>query len=163
MYRSKEKYNEYMRNYYKKNNNAGKNVQALNKIDEIVMDIFKLPENKTKRQEIIKSLIELKQYILGTFYQELGIQSQFNMKREAINEAEAALSEDILYPLIDDMLIQRQIGLEKVNKMYGTNITVELSSVWKQLREQNDLQMDLINSEIDKNLGEEVKEDESNK
>ena len=60
MYRSKEKYNEYMRNYYKKNNNTGKNVQALNKIDEIVMDIFKLPENKTKRQEIIKSLIELK-------------------------------------------------------------------------------------------------------
>ena len=60
MYRSKEKYNEYMRNYYKKNNNAGKNAKALNMIDEIVMDIFKLPENKTKRQEIIKSLIELK-------------------------------------------------------------------------------------------------------
>lgn len=63
MYRSKEKYNEYMRNYYKKNNNAGKNAQALNKIDEIVMDIFKLPENKTKRQEIIKSLIELKDIV----------------------------------------------------------------------------------------------------
>ena len=60
MYRSKEKYNEYMRNYYKKNNNTGKNAKALNLIDEIVMDIFKLPENKTKRQEIIKSLIELK-------------------------------------------------------------------------------------------------------
>ena len=63
MYRSKEKYNEYMRNYYKKNNNAGKNAQALNKIDEILMDIFKLPENKTKRQEIIKSLIELKDIV----------------------------------------------------------------------------------------------------
>ena len=63
MYRSKEKYNEYMRNYYKKNNNTGKNAQALNKIDEIVMDIFKLPENKTKRQEIIKSLIELKDIV----------------------------------------------------------------------------------------------------
>lgn len=63
MYKSKEKYNEYMRNYYKKNNNAGKNAQALNKIDEIVMDIFKLPENKTKRQEIIKSLIELKDIV----------------------------------------------------------------------------------------------------
>ena len=60
MYRSKEKYNEYMRNYYKKNNNTGKNAKALNMIDEIVMDIFKLPENKTKRQEIIKSLIKLK-------------------------------------------------------------------------------------------------------
>ena len=63
MYRSKEKYNEYMRNYYKKNNNTGKNAQALNKIDEILMDIFKLPENKTKRQEIIKSLIELKDIV----------------------------------------------------------------------------------------------------
>ena len=60
MYRSKEKYNEYMRNYYKKNNNTGKNAKVLNMIDEIVMNIFKLPENKTKRQEIIKSLIELK-------------------------------------------------------------------------------------------------------
>ena len=62
MYKSKEKYNEYMRNYYK-NNNASKNTQALNKIDEIIMDIFKLPENKTKRQEIIKSLIELKDIV----------------------------------------------------------------------------------------------------
>ena len=62
MYKSKEKYNEYMRNYYK-NNNAGKNAQALNMIDEIVMDIFKLPENKSKRQEIIKSLIELKDMV----------------------------------------------------------------------------------------------------
>ena len=63
MYRSKEKYNEYMRNYYKKNNNTGKNAKALNMIDEIVMNIFKLPENKTKRQEIIKSLIELKDIV----------------------------------------------------------------------------------------------------
>lgn len=62
MYKSKEKYNEYMRNYYK-NNNAGKNAKALNMIDEIVMDIFKLPENKSKRQEIIKSLIELKDMV----------------------------------------------------------------------------------------------------
>lgn len=63
MYRSKEKYNEYMRNYYKKNNNTGKNAKAINMIDEIIMNIFKLSENKTKRQEIIKSLIELKDIV----------------------------------------------------------------------------------------------------
>ena len=62
MYRSKEKYNEYMRNYYK-NNNAGKNAQVLNMIDEIVTDIFKLPDNKHKKQKIIKSLIELKDIV----------------------------------------------------------------------------------------------------
>lgn len=99
----------------------------------------------------ITHLIELKQYILGTFYQEIGIQSQFNMKREAINEAEAALSQDILYPLIDEMLEQRQIGIKKINDMFGTNISVELSSVWKQLRQQQDLALKKEESEIKDN------------
>lgn len=83
----------------------------------------------------ITHLIELKQYIMGTFYQELGIQSNFNMKREAINEAEAALSESVLYPTIDDMLLERQNAVAKINAKYGTDISVELSSVWKQLRD----------------------------
>ena len=88
MYRSKEKYNEYMRNYYKKNNNAGKNAQALNMIDEIVMDIFKLPENKTKRQEIIKSLIELKDIVKLP-------KMEFTVPEEITN----FLNEDIKNPL----------------------------------------------------------------
>ena len=83
-------------------------------------------------------IIELKQYIIGSFYQKLGIQSNFNMKREALNSAESALNDDILYPLIDEMLEQRQEGIKKINEMYGTNISVELSSVWKQLREQEE-------------------------
>ena len=90
MYRSKEKYNEYMRNYYKKNNNAGKNAQALNKIDEIVMDIFKLPENKTKRQEIIKSLIELKDIVKLP-----------KMKFTVPDEIANFLNEDIKNPLMN--------------------------------------------------------------
>lgn len=83
-------------------------------------------------------IIELKQYIIGSFYQKLGIQSNFNMKREALNSAESALNDDILYPLIDEMLEQRQKGVEKINEMYGTNISVELSSIWKQLRDQEE-------------------------
>ena len=83
-------------------------------------------------------IIELKQYIIGSFYQKLGIQSNFNMKREALNSAESALNDDILYPLIDEMLEQRQEGIKKVNELYGTNISVELTSIWKQLRDQEE-------------------------
>lgn len=96
----------------------------------------------------ITSILELKQYIIGTFYQELGVQSQFNMKREAINEAEAVLSENALYPSLDEMLLQRQIGLEKVNKMYGTNITVEFNSAWATLRERQEISIEQARSEI---------------
>lgn len=56
---TKENYNAYMRDYYKKNN-QNKTTRINNKIDEIVMTIFNAPENKIKRHDIIKSLIELK-------------------------------------------------------------------------------------------------------
>ena len=98
-------------------------------------------------------VIELKQYIIGSFYQKLGIQSNFNMKREALNSAESALNDDILYPLIDEMLEERQKGVEKINELYGTNISVELTSVWKQLRDQEE---QAVNDNKDK----ENKEDE---
>ena len=98
-------------------------------------------------------IIELKQYIIGSFYQKLGIQSNFNMKREALNSAESALNDDILYPLIDEMLEERQKGIEKINELYGTNISVELSSVWKQLRDQEE---QAVNNEDKENKKDEV-------
>lgn len=101
-------------------------------------------------------IIELKQYIIGSFYQKLGIQSNFNMKREALNSAESALNDDILYPLIDEMLEERQKGIEKVNELYGTNISVELSSVWKQLRDQEE---QAVNNEDKENKKDEVIQD----
>ena len=101
----------------------------------------------------ITHLIELKQYVWGTFLQELGIQSTFNMKREAINEAEAGMSEDILFPTVDEMLEQEQIGWDKVNKMFGTNVKVRLSSVWQNARDKRELTTELLESEIEKNEG----------
>ena len=101
-------------------------------------------------------IIELKQYIIGSFYQKLGIQSNFNMKREALNSAESALNDDILYPLIDEMLEERQKGVEKINELYGTNISVELSSVWKQLRDQEE---QAVNNEDKENKEDEVIQD----
>ena len=57
---TKENYNAYMRDYYKKNN-QNKTTRINNKIDEIVMAIFNAPESKLQRRDIIKSLVELKQ------------------------------------------------------------------------------------------------------
>ena len=104
-------------------------------------------------------IIELKQYIIGSFYQKLGIQSNFNMKREALNSAESALNDDILYPLIDEMLEERKKGVEKINELYGTNISVELSSVWKQLREQEEQATSVDNNEDKENKEDEVIQD----
>ena len=83
----------------------------------------------------IKDLIELQQYLKSNWFIDLGLNANYNMKREAINSSESGMNEDALLPLVDDMLKCRKIGLEKINQMYGTNITVDLSSSWKEVRD----------------------------
>lgn len=101
------------------------------------------------KQTHIKDIIEGIQYIKGSWYQELGLNAAYNMKREAINEFEAGLNEDILVPLIDCMLECRTKGLEKVNAMYGTNITVRLSSIWATNRDKDAQNIEHKEAEIE--------------
>ena len=97
----------------------------------------------------IKDTIESIQYIKGSWYNEVGLTSAFNMKREAINEAEATLNEDILKPVIDTLFDCRRFGLEKVNKMFDYNISVELNSVWEQNKEQENLSLEIMRKETE--------------
>ena len=59
---TKENYNAYMRDYYKKNN-QNKTTRINNKIDDIVMNILKAGETKVTKRDIIKSLVELKKMV----------------------------------------------------------------------------------------------------
>lgn len=78
----------------------------------------------------ITQLIELEQYLRATFFHEIGLNSNYNMKRERLSESEIGLNEDALRSLIDSMLEERQKAMEKVNKKYGTNISVRFSNAW---------------------------------
>lgn len=81
--------------------------------------------------QIITDLIELMQYNKASWYNEIGLNANYNMKRESINASESQLNNDALTPLIDDMLNCRKIYAEKVNKMFNTNISVDINSAWK--------------------------------
>lgn len=84
------------------------------------------------------NLIEVMQYTKASWFNELGLNANYNMKREAINSDESQLNDDALLPLVDDMLRCRQIAVEKVNAMYDTNITVDLASSWKDNQQEID-------------------------
>lgn len=79
----------------------------------------------------LTNLIEYHQYLKASLYNELGLNSNYNMKRESINSNESQLNDDMLHPLIDTMLACRREALEKVNEMFGTNITVDFNSAWE--------------------------------
>lgn len=93
-------------------------------------DGIKLQGSTTGRSDYMIQFIELQQYLKGSLYNELGINANFNMKREAINGEEAALNDDALMPLIDDMLKQRRIMCDQINEMFGLNVSVEYGSSW---------------------------------
>lgn len=79
----------------------------------------------------LSQLIETKQYLKASILNDLGLNANYNMKRERINTAETELNNDGLLPLVDDMLKCRQEGIDMVNAMFGTNITVEKDSAWE--------------------------------
>ena len=85
-------------------------------------------------------LIELQQYIKASLYNELGLNSNFNMKRERLIKPEVEMNTSSIYPLVDNMLHCRQEAVEKINAMFGTSITVEFSSSWAKREEPEELE-----------------------
>ncbi len=108
-------------------------------------DIDLLTSNQG-RTGILTDLIELQQYTKASLYNDMGLNANYNMKRESLNSAESQLNNDMLLPYIDDMLRCRQICFDEVNKKYGTNIKVSLFSAW----EDNEIEIEKAQETINK-------------
>lgn len=80
---------------------------------------------------VITDLIELMQYNKASWYNEIGLNANYNMKRESINSGESQLNNDALAPLVDNMLTCRRDAIKLVNEMFGTSISVEFASSWR--------------------------------
>lgn len=97
----------------------------------------------------ITSLIELKQYIKANWYMDLGINANYNMKRETLNDGELQANDDVLMPLIDNMLKVRREALDKINQKWGLNITIDFSSSWKKIKKEIENKALLEEAEIE--------------
>jgi hypothetical protein len=101
-------------------------------------DGVKLQTASTTNSNYITQLIELIQYYKASFLNEIGLQANYNMKRERLSESEILLNVDNLLPLIENMYSERKKAVEKVNKMFGTEIVVDYNGVWKTTHEHAD-------------------------
>ena len=130
---------------YLKNLEAGK----LGVIGEnrFLDDGIKMQSPPSNNGSYLTQFIELHQYLTGTFYNEIGLNANFNMKRESIGDGESSLNEDSLLPLSDEMLRCRKEDIGKINKMFDTNITVEFDSAWANNRVEIDLSLKQLANE----------------
>jgi hypothetical protein len=85
----------------------------------------------TQSNQQITQLIELLQYYKASLFNDLGLNANYNMKRERLNTQEVSMNIDALMPYVDSMLTERVEGVKRVNEMFGTDITVTLGSSWK--------------------------------
>ena len=110
----------------------------------------------------VKDFIELKQYLIGSWNNDIGLNANYNMKRESLSSSEVDLNEDALLPFIDNMLKSRQLGWDLYNKLFNANVKVKLSKTWKQIREEVLNKVDVKDKTTETEIVEESNEDNEN-
>lgn len=121
----------------------------------------KLQSPPSNNGSYLTQFIELQQYLKGSFYNEIGLNANFNMKREAIGEGESSLNEDSLLPLCEDMLRCRKEDMQKISDLFALDppITVEFDSAWEKNVRQMDAELDKLENEAEAASGEAEKEE----
>lgn len=106
-----------------------------------------------KAQEVGRSmrtftdLIEYQQYLKASWFNEIGLNANYNMKREKLSTTESQMNNDALLPLVEDMLEQRRLACEKINEMFGTDISVDFASSWEKLLKEFEAESNQLDSE----------------
>lgn len=114
-----------------------------------MLDSFKVYPAGTTSNSYITQLIELRQYLYGNWYIELGLNANYNMKRETLTSSEIGINEETLMPLIDDMERERKDAIEQMNRMFGLSIEVERNSSWFNIKKENELIVDKMEAEVE--------------
>lgn len=92
-------------------------------------------------------LIEYQQYLKASWFNEIGLNANYNMKREKLSTTESQMNNDALLPLVEDMLENRRQCIEEVNEMFGTEISVDFASSWEKLIEEMEAESNQLDSE----------------
>lgn len=80
---------------------------------------------------LLSELREQYQFTLAEFYHAIGINANYNLKRERLNTAEVDLNTEPLLVNIADMHKCMIEGAEQCNRIFGWNVAVKLSEEWK--------------------------------
>lgn len=125
------------------------------------MESVKVHNLSMNTANVIIQLIELQQYLKASWYNEIGLNANFNMKREYLSEEELQANTDVILPLIDNMFACRKEAVDFINKTYGTSISVKKSSSWENKQFGRDVEKEMKKNEAEAVKVEATKEGEN--
>lgn len=91
--------------------------------------------NPNSSHNVITQVLEMQQYEKASLFNDIGLQMNYNMKRETITSSEAQLGEGSLLPLCDDMYECRKKAYEELKELWGIDLAFDFSSSWKDMRQ----------------------------
>ena len=92
----------------------------------------------SKQTATFADLYGYQQFIIAQLNNTIGLATNNNMKRERLTTNEIEVNKNASYPLVDNMLKNRQQAVDAINKMFDTDISVEYSSIWRGINDVSD-------------------------
>ena len=128
---------------------AGKPYQILRSdmIDKINVN----PLNTSSVGTNLTQLVELHNYIIANFFQSIGIKSNNVMKRERLINSEIDSQNDYLKISLLEILTSWQAGFDRVNELYGTDISVNLNPALLDELLEDSTSDEMVNGEVSVN------------
>lgn len=125
---------------------AGRPYQILRSdmIDKITVN----PINTSSVGSTLTQLVELNNYIIANFFQSIGIKSNNVMKRERLINSEIDSQNDYLKISLLEILTSWQAGFDKVNELYGTDISVNLNPALLDELLEDSTSDEMVNGEV---------------
>lgn len=84
----------------------------------------------SKQVSSFADLYGYQQFILAQLNNTIGLATNNNMKRERLTTNEIEVNKNASYPLVDNMLRNRQTAVKAINVMFDTDISVTFNSIW---------------------------------
>ena len=98
--------------------------------------------SSSKSYADLLELTDVKNEIMRSFFAEIGIRQKSDKRERLVTEEVESDSMMLLFN-IHDMLEQRQTACEEINKIFGLNMSVELSEEWDYLKKERSVNDDI--------------------
>ena len=89
-----------------------------------------LSVNPLAEHRDFQSVIQLNKFYYSDFFQKIGLTNLYNNVHDRISATETQFTATSIYPFVDNMKKNREQAIEKINKLFGLNVSVEFTSSW---------------------------------